>query len=276
MRLNEQTGARGQVKGWQCNDVVFELHNGQPHVLPKHSHATFQIGTTTREPGEYLCDGKTWYAPPGSMMVFHPGQIHSAPKVGVRSETAVSKIMFVDPARMRAIASDLAGRPTPEPHFDDLVIRETGFITQFCRLHSLVTGHASVLEKESYLLAVLTQLILTFGSRQYPDQPSNCHGTKICAVRDYVESNYSEPITLAQLAEVAHISPCHLNRVFSNAIGMPPHAFQTQVRVERAKPLLLQGMPATEVAMRTGFFDQSHFTRHFRRIVGVPPRSYVL
>jgi AraC-like DNA-binding protein len=55
---------------------------------------------------------------------------------------------------------------------------------------------------------------------------------------------------------------------------MPPHAFQTQVRVSRAKTLLLEGWSISQVASQTGFADQSHLTRHFKRLVGVTPGRY--
>lgn len=276
MTYQERTGQfGGKVKGWEHNEVTFELHSGQPHVLPKHSHSTYQIGTTTRDPGEYMCEGKTWYGRPGSMMLFHPGQIHSAPKAAVRSSRAVSKIMFVEPAKMRAVASDLNGGREIEPRFDDLVVLDPFCIAQFCHLHRLVAVNAPALQIESGLIALLCRLIAQFGANTRANDEPTYSRAKIESVRDYIETNYSESLTLARLAEVAHISPCHLNRVFSLEIGMPPHAFQTQIRIERSKRLLLQGMSATEAALHTGFFDQSHFTRHFRRIVGVPPRSYL-
>ena len=78
----------------------------------------------------------------------------------------------------------------------------------------------------------------------------------------------------AELGRVAGLSPYHLNRVFARELGMPPHAFQTQVRIVRAKALLRDGVPVAETAVRTGFFDQSHLTRHFARVVGVPPGRY--
>jgi AraC-like DNA-binding protein len=277
MQLNEHTGDHGsQVKGWKCADVMFELHYGLPHALPKHSHSTYQIGTTTRDPGEYHCDGRRWNAPPGSMLVFHPGQVHSAPHPGVRSESDVSRIIFVHPAKLQAVASELRGRAVPEPRFDDIVLHNKSFIAQFCQLHDLVTMQGSTLETESCLLAVLSRMVSEFASQRIDLAPGRGDRTKTRVVRDYVESNYSENMSLNELAEVACVSPFHLSRTFAHDVGMPPHAFQTQVRVDRAKPLLLQGMPVAEVAVRTGFFDQSHFTRHFRRIVGVPPRSYVL
>jgi len=75
-------------------------------------------------------------------------------------------------------------------------------------------------------------------------------------------------------ARVAGLSPCHLNRVFRRALGLPPHAFQTQLRVVRAGALLRRGWPLAAVAAETGFADQSHLTRRFKTVVGVTPGAY--
>src|SRR5690606_1034110 len=78
---------------------------------------------------------------------------------------------------------------------------------------------------------------------------------KIDAVREHLEAHYAENISLAELASVAGASAYHLSRLFTAEVGMPPHAFQTQARVERAKSLLLSGMSVAEAAAETGFFD---------------------
>jgi AraC-like DNA-binding protein len=57
-------------------------------------------------------------------------------------------------------------------------------------------------------------------------------------------------------------------------VGLPPHAYQTQVRVMRGKSLLAQGLSIEQVALKVGFFDQSHFTNHFRRLFGYTPGIY--
>jgi AraC-like DNA-binding protein len=62
--------------------------------------------------------------------------------------------------------------------------------------------------------------------------------------------------------------------VFKGATGAPPHAYQTQLRVTRAKQLLLAGQLLKEVAQEVGFFDQSHLLRHFRRHTGISPGQY--
>ncbi len=92
--------------------------------------------------------------------------------------------------------------------------------------------------------------------------------------REYLEDNRAENVSLARLAQVASLSPYHLNRVFSREVGLPPHRYQVQVRVDRAKALLAAGTPIKDVVAETGFADHSHLTRHFKRLVGVPPSMY--
>lgn len=261
------------IHGWLFEDLVFERHTGEPPYLPPHAHDAYQVGTTTRDPGEYLCEGRKWIAPPGSMMVFHPGAVHSAEKIGVRSRSAVSRLVFIGPGRMREIAAAATGK-ADLPRFPDLVVRDEGFIRRFCAFHDLVMTDASLLEKESCLVATFSELVRRFAA---PSGSSRRREPRadVRVVREYIAEHYAENVSLSRLADLAGISPYHLSRVFTQEVGMPPHAFQTQVRVERAKSLLLSGMSATDAAVATGFFDQSHFTRHFRRIVGVAPSSYV-
>jgi AraC-like DNA-binding protein len=71
------------------------------------------------------------------------------------------------------------------------------------------------------------------------------------------------------------MSPFYLLRVFHNAVGVPPHEYQTQVRIAQARKLIRKGMSISQVALTTGFFDQSHLYRNFKRIVGVTPGQYL-
>ena len=93
-------------------------------------------------------------------------------------------------------------------------------------------------------------------------------------VIDFLHAHLGQPVCLAQLAEVAEMGPSALIRSFGRIVGVPPYAYLALLRVERAKRLLRCGVAITEVAYTTGFSDQSHLTRHFRRAVGVPPGQY--
>jgi AraC-like DNA-binding protein len=82
-------------------------------------------------------------------------------------------------------------------------------------------------------------------------------------------------IGVEDLTEIAQLSRFHLMRTFRRDVGLSPHAYLTQIRVEAAKKLLSEGASIVDVASDIGFTDQSHFTRHFKRITGVTPGQYL-
>ena len=85
----------------------------------------------------------------------------------------------------------------------------------------------------------------------------------------------TEPVRLLELAAHCGVSPFRLIRSFHRELGMPPHAWLTQLRANRARALLQNGEPPTSVAYQCGFSDQSHLTRIFRGIFGMTPGAYV-
>jgi AraC-like DNA-binding protein len=90
-------------------------------------------------------------------------------------------------------------------------------------------------------------------------------------VRRYIDAHYAELVRIDALADVAGQSPCHVIHAFTRQFGMPPYTYLTQVRVARACELLREGRQVSDTAFAVGFHDQSHLTRFFKRIVGVPP-----
>jgi AraC family transcriptional regulator len=99
---------------------------------------------------------------------------------------------------------------------------------------------------------------------------------RLRAVVEYIEEHLDVGPTLEQMAAVVRLSPYHFARQFKTAIGLPPHQFVIARRLERAKQLLQAGtgLSLAEVAAHAGFFDQSQFTQHFKRVVGVTPAQF--
>jgi AraC family transcriptional regulator len=94
-------------------------------------------------------------------------------------------------------------------------------------------------------------------------------------VTDYVHDYLDQDLGLAEIAGVAHLSPCHFARLFKRSTGLPPHQYVIARRVERAQALLRAGgLTAGEVAVAVGFSDQAQLTRHFKRLVGVTPARF--
>ncbi|HEV3258593.1 MAG TPA: AraC family transcriptional regulator [Gemmataceae bacterium] len=99
---------------------------------------------------------------------------------------------------------------------------------------------------------------------------------RLRAVVEYIEEHLDGCPTLEQLAAVVRLNPYHFARQFKAATGLPPHQYVILRRVERTKQLLQAGtdLSLAEVAQHAGFSDQSQFSRHFKRLVGVTPGQF--
>ena len=107
-------------------------------------------------------------------------------------------------------------------------------------------------------------------------KPSGLSARRLEAVLGYIGEHLHAALTLRDLAAVAHLSPYYFARRFKESTGLPPHQYIIARRIERAKQLLRgdEELSLAQVAARTGFWDQGHLTRHFKRLVGVTPRRF--
>lgn len=93
--------------------------------------------------------------------------------------------------------------------------------------------------------------------------------------RAFIEAHLNEPLTLEQMAAPAALSISRFATAFRERFGSSPYRYLCGLRIKRAQSLLLAGVPSIAVAAELGFFDQSHFGRHFKRICGVTPSTFV-
>jgi len=111
-----------------------------------------------------------------------------------------------------------------------------------------------------------------------PDAHGHGGGLPACKLRrviEYINDNLAEDLTLAELADVAGMSPHYFSRAFKHSTGTPPHRYVTNCRVERAKRLLADDeLPLVEVGFSVGFQNQSHFTTLFHKLTGVTPKAF--
>ena len=134
---------------------------------------------------------------------------------------------------------------------------------------ALITGPALGLVGRHPRTALLGNIPAT-------DPPTSIRGglppQVVRRIRDYIDAHTSENITLESLAKLGGVSVFHFARAFRQSFGMPPHSYLLHRRIARAHRLLQQAeLPVSEIALLTGFSDQSHFAKHFRRLVGMAP-----
>ena len=100
-------------------------------------------------------------------------------------------------------------------------------------------------------------------------------GYKLNRVKDFINANLEEDLSLADLAAVADLSQFHFARSFRKSTGQTPQQFVTEQRIERAKQLLAKDdLPIVEVGLQTGFKNQSHFTTLFRKYTKFTPKTW--
>ncbi|MHC4666139.1 MAG: PocR ligand-binding domain-containing protein [Planctomycetota bacterium] len=99
--------------------------------------------------------------------------------------------------------------------------------------------------------------------------------TQITPAINYIDANYDKAITLAEIAKVSHLSSSRLAHIFKEQMGITVIDYVTNVRIERAKQLLLAtDQNCTEICFQVGYNNQSYFTRTFKELVGMPPRKF--
>jgi AraC family transcriptional regulator len=102
--------------------------------------------------------------------------------------------------------------------------------------------------------------------------PGGLSQRQLRVVVEYIEEHLDRDLSLARLARVAGVSASHLKTLFKRSTGQPVHTYVVQQRVHRAATLLARGeLPASQIALETGFSHQSHMARCMRRVLGVTP-----
>lgn len=244
------------------------------HAFIPHVHEGFAIGVIERGAEAFDYRHAHHVALAGAIVVINPGEPHTGQAAAASGWTY--RMLYPDAGLLQQAASQVAGRARGAPLFPSPVIFDAGLAAHILGLHALLEAPGSILERESRFLLTFAQLIARHADERPAPRPPGEARQNVVGVRDYLESHFGQEVTLAQLSQVAGLSPFHLLRAFRRVFGMTPRAYLTQVRVSHAKRLLRAGLPITQVALEAGFNDPSHLTRRFKQVVGVTPGQYRL
>jgi len=269
-----------KVKIWQLPELgssssALQLMHASysTQVFPKHTHEGFGVGVIERGALGFYYRGENVVASPGLINLVNPDEVHTGQAA---SEEGWSYRMFYfDAELLHQTACQITGKTTSLPFFNTGVIQDNILAKAIYQLHhDLELNQQSLLEKQTTFLLVLQQLISRHADVVPKSLKTGYEKPAVKQVIDYIQANYQEDISIEQLAKIANLSPFHFIRVFSQYTGLSPHAYLVQVRTHRAKLLIEKGLRLTDIAYQSGFSDQSHLTRNFKRLMGYTPGQY--
>jgi AraC-like DNA-binding protein len=242
------------------------------HRYGRHSHETYTFGLIEAGVEEFEYGSRLLRAGPGAVALLDPDVVHTG-----HAATAwgwAYRVMYPQISVVTEVAAELGWR-AGTPRFPQTVLYDPATAALLRSAHRAAEC-GDQLASSTLLTTALAGLLSAHAAAGPAGGPSPVKKAPdaVGAVRDLLAERLADPPTLAELAMLTGLSQFALLRAFRAATGLPPHAYLNQLRVRRARRLLDDGLPAAEVAARTGFADQAHLTRHFKRVVGVPPAAY--
>jgi AraC family transcriptional regulator len=226
---------------------------------------------------ERLIDGqfRREYVAPGDMVVVPADTWH-------RSCWAAEGgfvVLGVEPQKWLQAVGETAGcdRIDLIPHFatTDPLVQQIGFALKRALENA---DNGSRLYAETMITALMMHLLQYYAAQPFalPIYSGGLPHPQLRRVVDYIQAHLDQDLSLKELAALVQLSPHYFAQLFKQSTGVSPHQYVIQRRVERAKELLKQTQfTLAEVARVVGFADQSHFHRHFKRLVGTTPKNFL-
>ena len=223
----------------------------------------FEFAVSQAWSGEVFLRGFRGEVRPGSVVACYPGEVYTTPKVHREGEgyavTVDADTLLRQLAAHGIAKTDLTLRRLSKP--------TSRLARSLTRLLAAFDAHATAAERQQSFVAFVSALAAELDG-------SAALSPLVARTEEQFDFVSSEPPDLDTLCARTGLSRFQALRQFKRRYGLPPHAYQLCVRIGFAQRALLSGVSAATVAAEYGFTDQSHFSRHFKRIVGVTPAAY--
>jgi AraC-like DNA-binding protein len=229
-----------------------------------HRHDTYALGVTIRGIQTFQYRGEQRYSLPGRVIILHPDELHDG---GAATDAGlIYRMLYLEPS---VLLQCLEAAGIGLPFVDEPVIDDE-------RLASLLMAVLGELDRELDDLFVddfVAQLTgsLAAHAHQSPKPLGSVAWKQVKAAREFLEAHALRSVRSEELEHVTGLDRFALSRHFRAALATSPHRFQLMRRLRCAKGMIAAGESIAEVAAATGFADQSHMTRHFKKAFGMAP-----
>jgi AraC-like DNA-binding protein len=253
------------ASGMSLLHADFTTHNYGPHT-----HAAFVIAAT-EVGGAEICSARgAERVCPSVLFVSNPEERQSA-RMGRSTRWSYRSIYLAD-AAIGLLSRSLG--ISEVPYFTQSMIKDAGLIDRFCHMHRALEANEDSFHVEELLIDTLGSLFRRHGSGggRTADVPRD----DVIAGRtiEVMRARFDENLRLDELASTAGFTSFQLIGLFKRCVGLTPHAYLVQLRLNAACRHLRRGHSLAEGAQAAGFFDQSAMTKHFKRCYGITPLQF--
>jgi AraC-like DNA-binding protein len=238
------------------------------HAYDSHRHQTYAVGLTLAGIQAFAYRGCGHVSTPGQVIVLHPDEIHDG---HAGSETGFGyRMIYLEP---RVLLAALGCQRKALPFVPAAVARDP----ELARIVASAFRHfpepLEELEADQLLVQLADALLRRDPSRR-PARLGSVDAAAVDRARAKLDGEFAGEVSAADLEALSGLDRFALARQFRARVGTSPHRYLVARRVGSARALLLRGVPLAQAALASGFADQSHLTRHFRRVFGLPPGRF--
>lgn len=236
-------------------------------------HDFFAVSLNDGGRGTFDCRGEGHDAAPGTCNLVAPGELHTGRATA--GEGWIYRNLHIELPLMARLLESIEWHGSVEGiRFRSSLVMDRVLATRLDRAFAGVSEQGALLENESLLLSVVARLVTDHLVPGYTLRRVGWEHAAVTRARDWLQEHSEQNVAIGKLADLAGLSPYYLVRAFHKQVGVPPHRYQTIVRVNRARKLVAEGAALSDVAYLTGFCDQSHLNRCFKKVLGVTPGRY--
>lgn len=240
------------------------------HDYPPHSHEALVVAVTESGGSIIKSRGQVEEALPSTLFVFNPAEPHAG-WMGW-SHRWRYRALYLTQSAIDALARSLGIEAVP--YFTRNMFGDTDLIVAFLALHQVLEGDGDALNRQEMMVGTFGRLFQRHGSDASRIEAAPRDEAILRRVIDAMQARHAEDLCLEALAGVAGLSEFQLIGLFKRTVGLTPHAYLTQVRLNIACRHLRHGTPPADVAVQCGFYDQAALNRHFKRCYGITPLQF--
>jgi AraC-like DNA-binding protein len=236
----------------------------------------YRIGLVTRGSKKYTYRKRVLVADHNSIALAEPGEVHTGAPV---REPFELRMLSLQPEALAEFVPQDCGYTNALASFDKPVFRDR-------ELRNLLTGLFDGIDRRhdpdcwklyvDECLQSIVALLMARNTSLTHQEPLTRDLQAVKRAMSLIHDLYDKPLSLEDIARESGLPKYRFLRAFRAEVGLPPHRYQLHLRLEKAKRSIKTGTPLAEVALSSGFYDQSHFHRHFSGLIGMSPHAYRL